>query len=67
MKALTDKDPMPQGKYKGQSMETVPYWYLLNIDCQPYCNKRVQDYINENREVLELEKKNDVHHRECDE
>lgn len=50
---------MPQGKFKGQKMEDVPYWHLLWLDGKPFCNPRVQVYINENRDVLELEKKRD--------
>lgn len=48
---------MPQGKFKGQPMENVPYWHLLWLDGQPFCNPAVQRYINENRDVLEIEKK----------
>lgn len=47
---------MPQGKFKGQPMENVPYWHLLWLDGQPFCNPAVQRYINENRDVLEIEK-----------
>ncbi|MFR9164744.1 MAG: hypothetical protein ACLVKO_00435 [Dysgonomonas sp.] len=53
---LNDKSPMPQGKFKGQPMENVPYWHLLWLDGQPFCNPAVQRYINENRDVLEIEK-----------
>ena len=27
---------MPQGKFKGQPMENVPYWHLLWLDGQPF-------------------------------
>ena len=47
---------MPQGKFKGQPMENVPYWHLLWLDGQPFCNPAVQRYIDENRDVLEVEK-----------
>lgn len=40
---------MPQGKFKGQPMENVPYWYLLWLDGKPFCNRDVQKYIDENR------------------
>lgn len=53
---LNDKSPMPQGKFKGQPMENVPYWHLLWLDGKPFCNRDVQKYIDENRDVLELEK-----------
>lgn len=39
---------MPQGKFKGQPMENVPYWHLLWLDGQPFCNPAVQRYIDEN-------------------
>jgi hypothetical protein len=32
---LNDKSPMPQGKFKGQPMENVPYWHLLWLDGKP--------------------------------
>lgn len=40
---------MPQGKFKGQPMENVPYWHLLWLENQPYCRKDVKQYIEENR------------------
>lgn len=48
---LNDKSPMPQGKFKGQPMENVPYWHLLWLENQPYCRKDVKQYIEENRDV----------------
>lgn len=38
---------MPQGKFKGQPMENVPYWHLLWLDGKPFCNRDVQKYIDE--------------------
>jgi uncharacterized protein (DUF3820 family) len=63
---LTDKTPMPQGKFKGQPMENVPYWHLLWLDGKPFCNWDVQKYIDENRGVLELEKKRDKYRNESE-
>lgn len=63
---LNDKSPMPQGKFKGQPMENVPYWYLLWLDGKPFCNRNVQKYIDENRDVLELEKKWDKYRNESE-
>ena len=63
---LNDKSPMPQGKFKGQPMENVPYWHLLWLENQPYCCKDVKQYIEENRDVLELEKKRDKYHNESE-
>ena len=42
---LNDKSPMPQGKFKGQPMENVPYWHLLWLENQPYCRKDVKQYM----------------------
>lgn len=33
---------MPQGKFKGQPMENVPYWHLLWLDGKPFCNRDVR-------------------------
>lgn len=55
---------MPKGKFKGQPMENVPYWHLLWLDGKPFCNRDVQKYIDENRDVLELEKKRDKYRNE---
>lgn len=63
---LNDKSPMPQGKFKGQTMENVPYWHLLWLDGQPFCNRDVQKYIDENRDVLEVEKKRDKYRNESE-
>lgn len=59
MANLTDSDLMPQGKFKGQTMENVPYWHLHWLADQPFCRKDVKQYVEENRDVLELEKKRD--------
>ena len=63
---LNDKSPMPQGKFKGQPMENVPYWHLLWLENQPYFRKDVKQYIEENRDVLELEKKRDKYRNESE-
>lgn len=63
---LNDKSPMPQGKFKGQPMENVPYWHLLWLENQPYYRKDVKQYIEENRDVLELEKKRDKYRNESE-
>lgn len=56
---LDDNSPMPQGKFKGEKMEDVPYWHLLWLADQPFCRKDVREYVEENRDVLEVEKKRD--------
>lgn len=57
MANLTDSDLMPQGKFKGQTMETVPYWHLLWLADQPFCRADVKQYVEENRDVLNEEYK----------
>lgn len=59
MSELNDNSLMPQGKFKGEKMEDVPYWHLLWLDGKPFCNQDVQRYIDENRDVLEIERKRD--------
>lgn len=66
MTNLTDKCPMPQGKFKGQPMEDVPYWHLLWLEQQPFCRKDVREYVEENRDVLEVEKKRDAYRQQRD-
>lgn len=57
---------MPQGKFKGQTMENVPYWHLLWLEQQPFCRKDVREYVEENRDVLEVEKKRDAYRQQRD-
>jgi uncharacterized protein (DUF3820 family) len=55
MAKLTDSDPMPFGKHKGERMEDVPASYLLwlhNDGCQ---NPGVAAYIEESMSALTLE------------
>jgi len=63
MKTLTDTDPMPFGKYKGEPMQDVPASYLhylwqngLAADKQ----SNVADYIRRNINALKLEHKDGV-------
>lgn len=64
--SLQDTDPMPQGKYKGQQMANVPYWHLLWLEQQPFCRKDVKQYVEENRDVLEVEQKRDKYRRDSE-
>lgn len=57
---------MTNPRFKGQPMENVPYWHLLWLDGKPFCNRDVQKYIDENRDVLELEKKRDKYRNESE-
>lgn len=57
---LTDISLMPFGKYKGKKMQDVPASYLYWLEKQwngvlHSKQQAVQDYINENRDVLEKE------------
>lgn len=45
---------------RGEKMEDVPYWHLLWLADQPFCRKDVREYVEENRDVLEVEKKRDT-------
>lgn len=57
---------MELNDFKGQAMENVPYWHLLWLDGKPFCNRDVQKYIDENRDVLEVEKKRDKYRNESE-
>jgi len=46
MALLKDSDPMPfKGKFHGEKMEDVPYWYLFWLEDQKYCPDDVKLYI----------------------
>lgn len=51
---------------RGNRWKNVPYWHLLWLDGKPFCNRDVQKYIDENRDVLELEKKRDKYRNESE-
>lgn len=42
------------GQYRGQTFDKVPATYFLNY-LDGKCEKRIQDYIDENRDVLEAQ------------
>lgn len=54
---MTDKDPMPFGKYRGVPMEDVPAKYLDWLIDQPWIGKwnDVVAYIEDNRMELNFE------------
>lgn len=57
---LTDKSPMPYGKYGPKSddprtMGNVPAFYLLYMEEQGMLTDQVKDYVDENRDWLEDE------------
>ena len=56
---LTDRSPMPFGKYKGRPMNTVPAKYLDWLHDQPWIDDwyLVKDYIERNRTVIDQELK----------
>ena len=61
--ALTDKDLMPFGKYRGTEMANVPAYYLIYIYNKYDLDKTLQtrkvlEYIEDNLEILETELKN---------
>lgn len=56
--ALTDKDPMPFGKHKGQKMINVPASYLLWLWDDPmFKTGDVHEYIKDNLDVLQAQAK----------
>ena len=56
---LTDKDPMPFGKHEGVPMEKVPAGYLDWLSGQSWIGDwpLVEEYITKNRDVIDLELK----------
>jgi uncharacterized protein (DUF3820 family) len=55
---LKDDDIMPFGQYheSGTKMANVPSWYLLNLYYSGKCFGAIKNYIQDNLEVLEMEK-----------
>lgn len=52
-----DSTPMPFGKFKSQKLVDVPAWYLLDLWYKkPISDKKLQDYIEDNLDVLNKEK-----------
>ncbi len=54
---LKDDSPMPWGQHKGTIMEDIPAAYLLWCYDNDKCCPRVRAYVEDNRDVLELELK----------
>lgn len=52
MAKLTDKDPMPWGKYKGQAMINVPASYLMWLWDEGKCSGDVKEYIERNLDAI---------------
>lgn len=52
---LSDSDPMPFGKHKGQSMKSVPASYLMWLHENGCNNEDVSDYIAKHLDHLEDE------------
>ena len=49
---LTDNDPIPWGKYKGDKMINVPASYLIWLYDNNKCDEEVRRYIEDNMDVL---------------
>lgn len=62
MSELSDLDPMPFGKYKGQPMQDVPASYLhwLWKEIQHDKNSEVADYIRRNLSALRTEHRDGI-------
>ena len=58
-KQLTDESIMPFGRYKGDRLKTIPASYLIWLYENNKCNKDLNDYIEDNLDVLKLEIKNE--------
>ena len=56
-KRLTDDDPMPFGKHKGERMEDVPADYLLFIFEKGSCTAAVSEYCRNCYDVLKKQAK----------
>ena len=52
---MEDFDLMQFGIYKGKELINVPAEYLLNLYKKGNLDKDLENYINENMNVLELE------------
>ena len=46
---------MPSGKYKGKPTQEVPAEHLLYFYERGWCNAELKEYIEDNKQVLELE------------
>lgn len=60
---FTDETRMPFGNWIGKPLRNVPAWHLLWLGDQDWIqnptsdrNRKLRDYIEENREVLEKQK-----------
>jgi hypothetical protein len=54
---LTDKSPIPFGKYKGEKLANVPASYLLWALDNVQLHDNMKRYIEKNKDVLLAEKK----------
>lgn len=54
---LTDKSPMPFGKYKGDKLANVPAKYLLYIREEFELHDNLKKYIDDNKDALQAEVK----------
>jgi len=57
VKPLSDRSPMPFGKYKGRPMNTIPASYLDWLHDQEWLQEwpQVKGYIEKNRDVIDEE------------
>jgi len=54
---MNDESIMPFGRYKGQKLANVPASYLLWCYDQEWCRGHLKVYIEDNKEVLHREVK----------
>ena len=59
LKMMDDNSIMPWGKYKGYKLANVPAWYLLWLADEKNIVGHLKNYIEENRDILEQEKRDE--------
>ena len=55
---MTDETIINFGKHRGKKIANVPADYLLWVEEQPWCSKGLKKYIEDNKQALEMEIKN---------
>lgn len=56
---MDDQSIMPYGKFKGDRLEDVPAWYLLLMNNSGKLTPELEEYVEDNLDSLEEEKRND--------
>ena len=56
---MNDDSIMPYGKFKGKKLEDVPAWYLLWMNKEGKLTPELEEYVEDNYDLLEEEKFNE--------